>query len=688
MAAAPGKALALASVALEARAEFLVQVAEFSAVPRDALRSIASLMQEQHHIPGATIVCEEEIGDLLYVVVEGRAEVSTSSGSGRVPLATLGPKEVFGEIALLGATSRRQATVMALSSMLTLTLSRSEFAELTKQHPQLEAAFARDADARLIVKFLKTATPFREVDIQHIRKFSQYLRPILAAAGEVIVRQGEPADACYLVRSGQVEVVAVEEGGEHVLATLAAGELFGESALLTDAPRSATVRATEVTELLALHRADLIDIFGKDPMVACEVLHLQQLRARPRQAPGVVAHRATTSDGEVIVTLKDCRRYQYYRLSPAGWFVWERLDGHHTLRELALDFFSVFKKFEPQFVAEIVAGLAAAGFVETQPLRADVIKAAIRVSWLQRPLRAAAILLRWQITFENVDAIFTKLYEGGVRLVYAAPTQVALAVLGLAGLIVFLLHWARAASVLPEEVAGSMLLWLLPAYLLSIVFHEAGHAFTAKAWGREVPRAGIGLYWFEPIAFVDTSDMWLAPRRQRIAVSLAGLYADMILAGLAALAASILAHGQVATALWLFSVTSYLLVFINLNPLAEFDGYYVLMDWLERPNLRSRALTWLGREFFAHGHQLRGHTVDLVYSIAALVYVVFATVATVAALRETSQRWIAPHSSLLAHVLQWAGALFVVVICTLGLVTELRASPKAEAAEQLQTRIP
>lgn len=68
---------------------------------------------------------------------------------------------------------------------------------------------------------------------------------------------------------------------------------------------------------------------------------------------------------------------------------------------------------------------------------------------------------------------------------------------------------------------------------------------------------GIGWYWFGPVAYVDTSDMWLEGRWPRIAVSIAGPYANLVLGGLAALVA---------------------------------DGYHVLSDLLDRPNLRPRAL--------------------------------------------------------------------------------------------------
>jgi putative peptide zinc metalloprotease protein len=79
-------------------------------------------------------------------------------------------------------------------------------------------------------------------------------------------------------------------------------------------------------------------------------------------------------------------------------------------------------------------------------------------------------------------------------------------------------------------------------------------------------------------------------------VSLAGPYANLVLGGLAALVAWFVPSAVLSAALWEFALLSYLAALLNFNPLMEFDGYYVLSDLLERPNLRPRALAWLGRD--------------------------------------------------------------------------------------------
>ena len=136
----------------------------------------------------------------------------------------------------------------------------------------------------------------------------------------------------------------------------------------------------------------------------------------------------------------------------------------------------------------------------------------------------------------HADAPLARLYRAGIWLVYTRAAQIGFGALAILGLAAFLATSRQiTGTVHATHAGGRLLLFLIPAYLLSILIHEAGHAFTVKACGRKVPRVGIGWYWFGPVAYVDTSDMWLAEKWPRVAVSLAGPYSNIILAGAAAL---------------------------------------------------------------------------------------------------------------------------------------------------------
>ncbi|MBV9279427.1 MAG: hypothetical protein JOZ41_05055 [Chloroflexi bacterium] len=176
-----------------------------------------------------------------------------------------------------------------------------------------------------------------------------------------------------------------------------------------------------------------------------------------------------------------------------------------------------------------------------------------------------------------------------------------------------------------------------------VVLHESGHAFTVKAFGHEVRRAGVGWYWFGPIAYIDTSDMWLAGRWPRIAVTLGGLYASALVAGVSALLASLLGPSVLAAILWQLAFLAYYMVLVNLNPLLELDGYFLLMDGLDHPNLREHCLSWLGHDLagaLRHRAELRRHRLELFYGIGAVLYVLFSGFMLLVVYRLVIQGWL------------------------------------------------
>jgi putative peptide zinc metalloprotease protein len=639
---------------------------------------VAAVLQEERFAPGRVIVQEGAVGDRLFLIAGGKAEVTTTNPGGPMVLATLEAGEIFGEIALLLPRHQRQATVTAFTPLLTLTLSSAEFTRMLDLYPQAKSAWEAAAETLLIAKFLKQASPFARLDAKRLGWLAARLKPLTVPAGADIVHQGEPGEACYLLRAGAVEVVLRDnEDQDRRLATLGPGALFGEAALLTAAPRNATVQAREHCDLLALHRTDLLAVMGADRHVAARLTELLSFRDRPRSVPGIMAQTRHTPDGETVTILKDPSRGAYFRLSPSGWFLWERLDGRHSLRDLVLEYFQEFKSFSPQVIAEVIGGLAAAGFIETGALRQDVSEIAFRPSWGQQAAGWARHLLEWRWEIRPVDQVITRLYQGGGYLAFTRAGRIVTGLLALAGLAAFCRGSARAIRSIVGPGGDSQLLWfLIPALLLAIVVHEAGHAFTTKAFGYEVHSLGLGWYWFGPIAFVDTSDLWLAGRWPRICVSLAGAYANLVLAGLAGLAGMCTAHLAFAAALWQFALLSYVMVLVNLNPLLEYDGYYVLMDLLERPNLRRHCLRWLGTQFFQAvrtSKGLKGHGVELLYGQGSICYVALIVALTLLFYRLFLQEWLTRFlPGAIATYLAWGLALAVAVLSKAGVIGELR----------------
>ena len=169
------------------------------------------------------------------------------------------------------------------------------------------------------------------------------------------------------------------------------------------------------------------------------------------------------------------------------------------------------------------------------------------------------------------------------------------ALLACAALAVGVVHGpAIVAAAAQLALAPSRWWTVLATWPLLKLVHEAGHAVAVRAFGGRVHEAGIALLVLMPVPWVDASDASLFPsRRARVLVGAAGALAELALAGLALLAWSALEPGlprELAFALAVTGSVSALL--FNANPLLRFDGYHVLQDVLEVPNLAPRAAAW------------------------------------------------------------------------------------------------
>ncbi len=100
--------------------------------------------------------------------------------------------------------------------------------------------------------------PFLTVDT-----IAASLEPVAYGAGEVVVRQGGPADKFFIIVEGAVEVVREADGEEETVASFGQGSFFGEMAIMRDAPRAASVRTTEPTKLLSLDRSSFRDVVAQ-----------------------------------------------------------------------------------------------------------------------------------------------------------------------------------------------------------------------------------------------------------------------------------------------------------------------------------------------------------------------------------------------------------------------------------------
>ena len=337
-------------------------------------------------------------------------------------------------------------------------------------------------------------------------------------------------------------------------------------------------------------------------------------RLRPRQAEHCIVERQQCAAQAPVYILKDAGGCRYMRLSEEGLFVWQLMDGEHTIGDLCGAYVTRFGRPAPDEVLRALGRWLEAGFVRLQDI--DEGRGPTPTTWPDRlrPLLSLCTRYWW---LSDLDGKVTALYRG-LRVLYTGPAQAALLAVVCAGAIAFGGHLAASGSWMPLQ--RSLPVWLV-SLALHVVVHEAAHAATCKHFGRQVNRAGIGWYFLAPVAFVDTSDIWAAARLPRILVSAAGPYSNLALSGMAALAALLVAPSGWQDALWSFSLTGYVLALVNVNPLLELDGYYIVMDLMDVPNLRARALAYLGSRLGGRAApEPRLHRVFMLFGAASLAY--------------------------------------------------------------------
>jgi len=555
---------------------------------------------------GDEVVREGAPADAAYALTSGRVRVL--AGPDLHTLATLTAPVLVGELAALSGEPRN-ATVIATTACAGIRVPPGALRAAVAEDPAFAVELEDFARLRVGMNFLRVASPFADLPSRAIDELAARLVPVHFAPGEVLIHHGERGDDAYLVRVGFVEVLRGEGATDDVLTTLGPGAFVGEISTLTGAPRSATVRAKTAVEAFRLLGEDVRPVVQKHRLLVERLEASMQARHAPRRVGAATVSVAPDEPDAVI--LRDGPSGTYLRLTREARAIYDDLDGERTLRDLALLHFSRTGALDPQAVFTTVATLQSAGMVSAPRIASDERDGLL--------LRAANLLLGPRAELRDADRLAARLY----RLVGFCFSRIGAAVavlLGIAGLLA-LASVFRQASPADFGLGGVVVAFF--GLFLAGIGHETAHALATKAEGRRVGRAGIGLLWFTPVIYVDTSDAWLIDRRRRAVVNAAGPLFNFALAGILGLDAAVTTERVQDLAIWL-AATNLLSVVFNLSPLLEFDGYYVLEDLTNVNGLRRKSLRFVFRDLIAQPRRPQGRleTGFLAYSGAALVYVV------------------------------------------------------------------
>jgi len=318
------------------------------------------------------------------------------------------------------------------------------------------------------------------------------------------------------------------------------------------------------------------------------------LNERPRRCAQWALKRVPGA-GETRYVLRNNTTGRYLQVTERDRFVWEQLDGEHTLRDLVFAYAAEFHQLALPRIRQLLVQLTGAGLLAgSEPQPAGSLSRRHRVG-----RRLLLSLIKMEVSIGGIDGFFGWLYRHLGWRFFTRTGVIAMWGVVIVGLMSFI----KALSVRKLFDIGSGGIWgvvaMIVGYVLALSIHESAHALATKSYNRQVRRGGLMIMMAMPFAFVETTDMWLEGKRARVIVSLAGPFATAALAGACAIVTVLAPTALVATIFMHVALGLYINTLFNFNPLIPLDGYYALADWLGMPRLREEAGAYFRRGFWS-----------------------------------------------------------------------------------------
>lgn len=320
----------------------------------------------------------------------------------------------------------------------------------------------------------------------------------------------------------------------------------------------------------------------------------------PARRPDLIL-RPLGNAGRVVV--KDPVSGNYFNLEAPEAFLLEGLNGRQGVDDICLAFEARFgDALTPEDLEQFIEIARAQRFLVSDAL-AEVPnrpttpalapkpppgKAPGVFDWLKG---ATANLLFWRKSLVDPDRFLTWLAPR-VSFLWTRAFLV-LSLTGIAwALLLLLVNWPEYKDYFVENLRWDTVLLAYVAIVLATALHEVAHGLTCKRFGGEVHEIGVLFLFFLPCLYCNVSDAWLIRERsRRMLVTLAGAYCDLCVFALAVFAWRVTLPETMPHLLaWGVLSVCGVRFFFNFLPLFKLDGYYLLSDWAEIPNLRQRAL--------------------------------------------------------------------------------------------------
>ena len=240
-------------------------------------------------VEGEVVFARNDYSNSFYAIVEGGVVVETPTTEGNMLAFQLGVGEFFGEMGLISGR-RRTATIRAQKRTLLIETPRRSMLKLLASVESVRRTLDTVMMKRAVRQYLSPTMREEEVDYlvgtAVIKSYN---------AGDTLFSEGDSADGLYLIRRGSVTVSRMISGSDVVLSYVAAGNYVGEMALMSDKPRSATIRAAVPTEAIMLESKRFIEVMASHATVRAHIDSKLLDRMRINQAM-----ESSTESGNII----------------------------------------------------------------------------------------------------------------------------------------------------------------------------------------------------------------------------------------------------------------------------------------------------------------------------------------------------------------------------------------------------
>jgi len=352
----------------------------------------------------------------------------------------------------------------------------------------------------------------------------------------------------------------------------------------------------------------------------------------PKIRDDLVISEIKQSDGSVNYVIKDPITGSYFQVREPEYFIIRNFDGRREYGEIVRQFKEKFNlDIDEPSLKGFSEHLQNLSFLDNELTRQELLRKQHDMVKRERSFLERVLFFR----LKAIDP--QRLFERLIKVTGFFFTNTYVVLASAAILAAFLISLYNT-----DEIGrGILSLWNLEGIILIYLsifvvttLHEFAHGLTCRHFGGEVREIGFLMIYFQPAFYCNVSDAWLFPeKRKRLWVSFSGAFFQVFIWAVAVLVWRITADdayiNKIALAVMTFSGLATL---FNFNPLLRYDGYYLLSDYLEIPNLRIRAANyWKGlgeRIFFGERgasspYNKRERRIYFYYGIFSFIYIVF-----------------------------------------------------------------